>query len=395
MIRQSFFIRYLRDPSGGSEDGINGFFDADTDSVNITRKTRRSLLRKTRKSFWYRFCNWLRRRMLLKILSLSFAALFLFIAAVFIINVSSVQRAGDIVQVTVPSGASGAKIADILAQNSVIGDKRGFIDLLVAQKVSLRAGVYRLKRGMSPREALSAMLNPENRTSNTVVIIEGATLTGIFSALSKKTDIPIVEFEKVASDLSNFPDLPRQASSVEGFLFPATYDIEEGATAKSLLLAMYKRMWAEIRTLGIPSENVWRTVVLAALIQKEGIPSDFARVSRVFVNRLERGMNLQSDATVLYGLKLSGQVVTTDEQREDKGNPYNTYVHAGLPPGAISNPGAAALKAAIYPAPGKWLFFVTWNECTGETIFSETFSEHQKGVDKWLRWRKNHPDGKC
>jgi UPF0755 protein len=114
-------------------------------------------------------------------------------------------------------------------------------------------------------------------------------------------------------------------------------------------------------------------------------------VSRVFLNRLAIGMLLQSDATVAYGTGHTNTVTTTNAERADASNPYNTYVHPGLPPGPISNPGDLAINAALHPADGPWLYFVTWNLKTGETIFSTTIAEHNAAVAKWQQWMKDNP----
>ena len=136
---------------------------------------------------------------------------------------------------------------------------------------------------------------------------------------------------------------------------------------------------------------------MASLIQREAGPvkEDYYKVARVFYNRLnpelwESGL-LQSDATVTYRTGNTNVATTTDAERDDASNPYNTYVHPGLPVGPISNPGDLAIDAALHPADGPWLYFVTWNQDTRETIFSATLSEHEVAVAKWLQWMKDHP----
>jgi UPF0755 protein len=129
---------------------------------------------------------------------------------------------------------------------------------------------------------------------------------------------------------------------------------------------------------------------MASIIEKEArLKDDFYRVSRVFSNRIKVGMHLQSDATVSYG---SGgtTVTTTDAERADP-NGYNTYVHAGLPVGPISAPGATAIDAALNPTKGDWLFFCTVNLKTGETVFSETMAQHEVAVAQWQRWMRENP----
>ncbi|HWU31607.1 MAG TPA: endolytic transglycosylase MltG, partial [Marmoricola sp.] len=112
---------------------------------------------------------------------------------------------------------------------------------------------------------------------------------------------------------------------------------------------------------------------------------DMNKVARVFYNRLAQGMLLQSDATVAFANNLSGTVWTTDAQRNNP-SPYNTYVHKGLPPGPIDNPGLAAIQAALHPAAGPWLYFVPVNLKTGETVYSTTYADHQKAVAQLQAW---------
>jgi UPF0755 protein len=131
-------------------------------------------------------------------------------------------------------------------------------------------------------------------------------------------------------------------------------------------------------------------LTLASIIQKEArLQQDFYKVSRVFLNRIDQGMRLQSDATVSYG---SGgtTVTTTDAERAAK-NGYNTYARDGLPIGPIGAPGATAIDAALHPATGTWLYFCAINLKTGETVFSTTYAEHAVAVKKWQQWMRENP----
>jgi UPF0755 protein len=151
-------------------------------------------------------------------------------------------------------------------------------------------------------------------------------------------------------------------------------------------------MFQALDEAGVAPENRWNTVVLASIVQREaGLKDDYPKVARVFLNRLAQGWDLQSDATVAYGTGHTDRVETTDAEREDASNPYNTYVHPGLPVGPISNPGDLAINAVQHPADGTWMYFVTWNLETGETIFSTTQAEHDAAVEKWQQWMKDHP----
>jgi UPF0755 protein len=129
---------------------------------------------------------------------------------------------------------------------------------------------------------------------------------------------------------------------------------------------------------------------MAALVQKEArLQADFYKAARVFQNRIDQGMLLQSDATVSYGV--GGSTVSTSAAERADANRYNTYRYLGLPIGPIGAPGSIAIDAALNPAQGDWLFFCTVNLKTGETVFSETYADHQKAVRQWLAWMRENP----
>jgi UPF0755 protein len=156
---------------------------------------------------------------------------------------------------------------------------------------------------------------------------------------------------------------------------------------------MVDRAEAELEQYDIALKDSFDVVNLAALIQSEAkLEEDFFKVARVFQNRLDVGMLLQSDATVNYGTN-GKTVTTTDAQRADK-SPYNTYVYTGLPAGPISNPGELAIEAALRPADGDWLFFVTVNLKTGETKFSVTLTEHERAAQEFYAWLRENPEWK-
>jgi len=160
-------------------------------------------------------------------------------------------------------------------------------------------------------------------------------------------------------------------------------------------MTMVERQFTALDGAGVAPEKRWSTIVLASLIQREaGLRDDYYKVSRVFLNRLNPGRwesgLLQSDATVAYGTGNTHVVTTTDAERNDAGNLYNTYAHPGLPIGPISNPGDLAIDAALNPVDGPWLFFVTWNLDSGETIFSSTVQDHDAAVVKWQDWMREN-----
>ena len=300
---------------------------------------------------------------------------------------------GEAADVVIASGDIGEDVARSLADAGVTMTFDAFYDLLLSQDepASFQPGTYGLQKEMSAESALTALLDPDNRVSSSVPIPEGTTLTGTISRLSQGTGIPVAELEAAAADYTAY-GVPKSAPSIEGFLFPATYDFEPGTTAPEVMQIMVDRMVTALDDAGVPEKSRLKVLTLASIIQKEGgSGEDFYKVSRVFTNRLKIDMALQSDATVSYG---SGgtSILTTKAERADKSNKYNTYAHKGLPIGPIAAPGDDAIDAAMNPVKGDWLYFVLINGETGETTFSRTFAEHEVAVAIWQKWYREHPD---
>jgi UPF0755 protein len=319
--------------------------------------------------------------------------------------VASTQPPGDYegsgsgeVLVMIHDGETGSDIANTLVDQDVVKSYDAFYKLLLAQATDpvFQPGAYLLASQMSAQAALEALQDPETRQELTVVIPEGTAAVDVLTSISEGTDIPLADLQAAAADLSGF-GLPAEATSLEGFLFPATYTFQPATSAHDAIKTLVDRQFEALDAAGVAPADRWSTIVMASLIQREaGLRDDYYKVARVFYNRLdpaqwESGL-LQSDATVAYGTGNTHLVTTTDAERADANNAYNTYVHPGLPVGPISNPGDLAIDAALHPADGTWLFFVTWNLDTGETIFSTTVEEHDAGVTKWLDWMDEHPE---
>lgn len=305
---------------------------------------------------------------------------------------------GKEVLVMIHDGETGEDITNTLVEQDVVKSFDAFYDLLLQETPDpvFQPGAYQLAAKMSAASALDALLDPANKLEQTVVVPEGTAAVDVLASLAEGTDIPRDALDEAAADVASY-GLPPEAKTLEGFLFPATYTFTPGVSAHDAIKTLVDRQFQALDEAGVAPEDRWKTIVLASLIQREaGLRDDYYRVSRVFQNRLdpekwESGL-LQSDATVAYGTGNTHRVTTTDAERADEQNPYNTYVHRGLPPGPISNPGDLAIDAALHPADGPWLYFVTWNLDTGETIFSATADEHEAAVDKWLAWMEEHPE---
>jgi UPF0755 protein len=293
------------------------------------------------------------------------------------------------VSLVIHEGDDGAVIAQELVDLKVVKSYRSVYKLLISRDQVFYPGTYQLKLEMSSSAALDAIADPNNRVSNKVTIKEGWRISKVLSELAAKTGIALAELQNSAKDLSGL-GLPASEVSAEGWLFPATYDFDPGATAKSVLRQMVSRMKQELEHYGVAVGDAHKVLTLAALIQAEArLEPDFYKVSRVFLNRIDQGMRLQSDATVSYGV--NGKTVSTSAADRANPNGYNTYLHDGLPIGPISAPGSVAIDAAIHPADGKWLYFCAINLKTGETEFNETYAQHAVSVKKWRQWMLENP----
>lgn len=294
------------------------------------------------------------------------------------------------VDVEVRPGDLGSDVADTLVAQDVTKTRSAFFDLLVSKspEPTFEPGTYRLRSHMSAAAALAALQDDANRIEATFTIPEGSTVRQILPVAAKATGLPLSELQAAAKDRAGL-GIPKGARNIEGWLFPATYTFEPGTTAEDVLKKMIARTNQALGSAGVREGDRERVLTLAGLVQKESNGKDDAKVARVFLNRIKVGMRLQSDATVSYGAG-GTTVVPTKKEKEDR-NGYNTYLRDGLPVGPISNPGDVAIKAAVAPAKGKWLYFVTTNLKTGETKFTSSYAQHQKNADEFIRWLKAHP----
>ncbi|TCL84249.1 UPF0755 protein [Curtobacterium sp. PhB142] len=297
------------------------------------------------------------------------------------------------VTITIKQGDIGENVAATLQRSGVVKDSKVFYKLLLASPdVQFQPGSYSLKKQMSSKSALAALQDEKNRVQASIVIPEGTALADIEAGMVSKAGLTKAEVAKAAKDLSAY-DLPSGVTTLEGWLFPATYPINPGWTAEQYFGSMVDTMKEHLAAAGVKEADQEHVIVFASLVQKEaGLAADYPKVARVFQNRLDQGMRLQSDATVAYGTGNTHTVTTTDAERADESNAYNTYVHEGLPPAPISNPGDIAIKAVTNEAPGKWLYFVTVNLETGETVFSDTYDQHLVAVKQFQAWLRAHPD---
>ena len=283
----------------------------------------------------------------------------------------------------VEPGMSARAVVTRVAEHGLTRSDWRWRVLLRSHPVVLQAGEYRLEPGITPAGLLGMMERGEV-IHYRFTIVEGWTYRQLLEALTTN--------EILGNSLPGDPgagiriDTAMSADSMEGLFLPETYLYTRSDTATDVMQRAADAMavavteaW-EMRLPGHPVKSPYELLILASIIEKEtALDAERARISGVFVRRLERGMRLQTDPTVIYGL---GDSFDGDIRRADLVNdtPYNTYTRAGLPPTPIAMPGWASLVAAALPEPGDALYFVADGE--GGHTFSATLEEHQLGVDK-------------
>jgi len=265
---------------------------------------------------------------------------------------------------------------------------------------SVQAGRYRMQKQMTAVDALGLLINPgESRVRSEFTIAEGLRLSAQVDALAKETKISKSAYRKALAKPKTL-GLPRYAKNrPEGFLFPDTYELTADATATSTLRQMVDQYKTVTDDIGLEADakklgrSPYQVLIVASIIEREVNQDQYrAKVARVLYNRLDEGMKLGLDSTVIYAEKLKTNT-TTPKDRASKSR-YNTYRYAGLPPGPISAPGRAALEAAANPEKGDWRYFVTVNFETGETKFATTDAEFTKIQQEFQQYCQDNP-GTC
>ena len=290
-----------------------------------------------------------------------------------------------VVQVT--SGDTPTSLGPKLVKLGVVASSRAFV--LAAEhspdSSGLEPGFYGMRQHMQATLAYALLANPKNMVQIPVTIPEGWRLSQIVAWLGAKSGIPASKYQAVLRHPASL-GLPGFANGKpEGYLFPATYDIQPHETALGVLKGMVQRFGQEAAFVNLPAAakqvhlSPAQVITMASLVQAEGGRlSDYPKIARVIYNRLALKMPLQLDSTVLYGLNTFG-IIASDQQLNSP-SPYNTYKHTGLPPGPIDSPGNAAIQAVLHPAPASdnWVYFVTVNPKTGETLFTSSEAQFEQ-----------------
>lgn len=289
--------------------------------------------------------------------------------------------------IEIASGTSGSDVAQLLFKEKVIKSSSAYFRLAVADKRSTKVapGAHRLNRTISAAQALNQLLDPA-RIPNLIKVFEGAWKSEIIESMLSygfTNDQINVGFKNLV--------LPAGFTDAEGLLFPAQYSFAQGISASQVLQAMINRFRAEKigqEVLGVTGKySSLEILTVASIVQSEGDTADFSKVARVILNRLTTSMPLQMDSTVHYVKKVRGQIFLSTTSTLIK-SPYNTYKHYGLPPSPIGNPGTEAMTAALNPAIGDWLYFIT--VAPGDTRFTASNDEFN---DWKLLYKKNRKAG--
>ncbi len=288
----------------------------------------------------------------------------------------------------VKPGESLYSISRNLKEKGMLNDIRKFVWLarLQGKSESVKTGEYKIHAGMTPSRLLKEITEGVS-VGRRVTIQEGINIYDIADILEKNGMANKGEFLILCHDQEFIHSLlGERLRSLEGYLFPETYQFTKYAGVRKIIEVMVRR-FLKVYDETIPKAvnfNRHQIVTFASLIEKEtGAPEERPQISSVFHNRLKKKMRLQTDPTILYGLLVStGKMLKNIKKKHiTQKNPYNTYTIHGLPPGPIANPGRESLRAVVYPDKTEYLYFVSRND--GTHYFSKTYEEHNKAVRKF------------
>jgi UPF0755 protein len=316
----------------------------------------------------------------------------------------------DAVKVTIAKDASITEIGNTLVDSDVVKSTKAFVNAAGENPrgKNIQSGTYNLKKQMAAKNAVTLLLDPKSRITSGVTIPEGTTSMQAFAILSKATNIPVKDFQAEAKNpvelgvpsfwFNRRDGKPAAKTSIEGFLFPDTYEFDPKLDAKQILTTMVSRFVSVTTEMGFVDSvqnnlavSPYEALIVGSLAQAEsGTKGDLPKVSRVAYNRAYKAkMPLQFDVTANYWLEVNGKDAKhsgklTPQEIDDPKNPYNTKSKLGLPIGPIDNPGQAALQGAMTPAAGNWLYFVAIDK-QGNSAFTDSLAQHNKNIQTACR----------
>ncbi|GIF17448.1 UPF0755 protein [Actinoplanes tereljensis] len=313
----------------------------------------------------------------------------------------------DAVQVTIEKDATLTDIGNTLVDSDVVKSTKAFTNAAGENPrgKNIQSGTYNMKKQMSAANAVTVLLDPKSRITSGVTIVPGTTSMEAYVILSKATNIPVKDFQTAAKNpvdlgvpafwFNRRDGKPAAKTSIEGFLFPDTYEFDPKLDAEQILKVMVKRFVDVTTEMGFV-DNVQNTLavspyealIVGSLAEAEaGVPKDLPKVARVAYNRAYKAkMPLQFDVTANYWLQVQGKAAKhsgqlSPEELDDPKNPYNTKSKLGLPIGPIDNPSQAALQGAMQPAAGNWLYFVAIDKA-GNSVFTDSLAQHDKNIQQ-------------
>ena len=309
------------------------------------------------------------------------------------------------VQVTIAKNATLTDIGNTLVDKDVVKSTKAFVNAAGdnPRSKNIQSGTYNMRKQMSAKNAVATLLDPKARITEGITVPEGKTAKQTFEILAKATKIPEKDFEEAAKDpiALGVPDWwfkrtdgKPVAKTIEGFLYPDTYEFDPTMKAPDILKTMVDRFNTVVGDMGFAdsvqqnlSVSPFEALIVGSLTQAEsGTAADDPKIARVAYNRAYKAkMPLQFDTTANYWLELNGGSAKfsgklRQQELTDPKNPYNTVTKLGLPVGPIDSPGKAALQAAMTPAAGPWLYFVVIDKTTGRSAFATTNVEHEKNI---------------
>ena len=300
------------------------------------------------------------------------------------------------VVVQIKSGESATEVGQELLKLGVVASVRAFSNAAKAsgKGSALEVGYFRLRKHMSATLAFAALLKSSSRVQLNLTVPPGLRLYETIALLGKDTG-NAKGYQQAIKDISAL-GLPSYAKgNSEGYLFPNTYTVQPGTPPVQVLRQIIQGFDAEAASLKLPAVAAHDQVSegdiikVASIAQAEGRSSkDMAKIARVIYNRLNAKMPLELDSTVLYALHSRAPDVTIAQTKTK--SPYNTYLRTGLPPGPIDSPSAVAIHAALHPAKGNWLYFLTVNPKTGETKFTNSYPQFQIYVQQLDAYLAKH-----
>ncbi|KRE82768.1 endolytic transglycosylase MltG [Arthrobacter sp. Soil764] len=301
------------------------------------------------------------------------------------------------VQVTVESGEGTRSVATDLENKRVVANADTFMQAFHASGATLAPGDYIFKTEMKNADAVNVLAGKDRTKVIYFALSAGLRISESLQSISEGSGISVQQLQALSNQPAQF-GLPANAKNLEGYLAPGEYRFPLGTQAKDILQALVKATTDELVSQGItdPAKQ-YQAVIVASIVQAEGGQADYGDVAGAIYNRLkpndQTGGFLQVDSAVTYGLG-TRSFNFTDEQRQDKSNPYNTYANPGLPPGPIGSPGKTAIDAAARPKSNDYLYWVTINLDTKETKFAKTLAEHNAYVEQYNAWCQANA-GRC